>query len=492
MKTIDRTFALQWGCTLPRLALLILTALAVACGRGNDSSEPAPDAAATAPPDAPMAAQLSDEELESLVRRSYQYVAMYNVNNKFALSQGGWNRCVPDTTLKDHTMKEIARPNNDTLYAGCMLDLRDDAVVLKIPAFDSNYVSLMVTGYDHHVNIPLTTRVGDFEEPTTMLLYTERTRGYQGEPVEGVDHPFEATGDFVSAVFRVMPHQSEPERFARNIENMQAIEAVTLSEFRGGQPTAATPVEFPAVGETDADVFANNLLEVMQFVFNHTTFHADDEMDQAVLAVYEPLGVEPGKSWDPTTMAALDGDRLRATAQRVQRENLAMIGDEELQPRIQPYMFQPKGESTFETILLMSITGPIGVPQEEAVYPALTTANGEPMNARNDYVIRMSKDELPPANAFWSLTLYDMDNGFFIPNDRRKYSVGENSGMKLDQEGGIAIYIAAEKPEGVPEENWLPITRDDIDLSGIFRLYEPDLQKYESWSPPKAERLPTD
>ena len=84
------------------------------------------------------AAELSDQEVENLVERSYQYVAMYNVNNKFALKQGGWNTCEPDTALKDHTMREIARPNNDTLYIGCMLDLRKDPVILEMPAFDGD------------------------------------------------------------------------------------------------------------------------------------------------------------------------------------------------------------------------------------------------------------------------------------------------------------------------------------------------------------------
>jgi len=48
------------------------------------------------------------------------------------------------------------------------------------------------------------------------------------------------------------------------------------------------------------------------------------------------------------------------------------------------------------------------------MYPPVTTTDGKPMNAMHDYVIRMSKDELPPAKAFWSLTLYDSENGFFI------------------------------------------------------------------------------
>ena len=111
------------------------------------------------------------------------------------------------------------------------------------------------------------------------------------------------------------------------------------------------------------------------------------------------------------------------------------------------------------------------------------------MNAQHDYVIRMSKDELPPAEAFWSFTLYDSENGFFMPNDQKKYSVGENGGMKLDDDGGIAIHVAAEKPDGVPEENWLPLKRGDYAIDVILRLYVPDLEKFKTWTPPKAEMI---
>jgi hypothetical protein len=61
--------------------------------------------------------------------------------------------------------------------------------------------------------------------------------------------------------------------------------------------------------------------------------------------------------------------------------------------------------------------------------------------------------------------------------------------MKLDEDGGIAVYIAAEKPEGVPEENWLPINRKDEDMDVILRIYVPDLEELETWEPPKAERI---
>ena len=111
------------------------------------------------------------------------------------------------------------------------------------------------------------------------------------------------------------------------------------------------------------------------------------------------------------------------------------------------------------------------------------------MNAQHDYVIRMSKEGLPPAQAFWSVTLYDFKNGFFIPNDRKKYSVGENAGMKLNEDGGIAIYIAAEQPKGVPDENWLPINRKDEALDIIMRIYAPDMQRMETWTAPKAQMI---
>ena len=428
--------------------------------------------------------QLSEADVENLVKRSYQYVAMYNVNNKFAAKQGGWNTCDPDTELKDHTLREIARPNNDTLYLSCLIDLRKDAVILKIPAFDSKYVSLMVTGYDHYVNIPMSTRLGDFRKPEKMLLYSARTEGFNGEPVEGVDRVFEATGDFVSAVFRIMPHANDPDRFKKIADQMKSLKLVTLSEYEGGEPKSIDDVAFPPVGKTDADVFENNLLEVMQFVFNHTTFDPDNEMDQAVLAAYEPLGIEPGRSWDASHATKIDDKQIRQAAERIQRKwltNTTVLDD--LRPRV----FQPKGETDLEAVVAVSVVGLIGIPQEEAVYPQVATADGEQMNAMHDYVIRMTKDELPPAGPFWSLTLYDLEQGFFIPNDRKKYSVGENAGMKLNEDGGIEIHIAAERPEGVPEENWLPIERTDLDLSPQLRVYVPDLEKMKTWETPKAE-----
>lgn len=403
------------------------------------------------------------------------------------MNTGGWNRVLANTTLADHTLQAIAQPNNDTLYASAMLDLREEPVILDVPAVDSTYGSLMVTGYDHFVSIPMSKRMGDFSEPSRILIFTERTKAYNGEAVAGVDKIHEETGDVVSAIYRFMPHANDPERFARVAAAMAAIEVIPLSEYLTGTAAdAASVVNFPDNGLSDFDVFEKNLLEVMQFVFNHTTFEDNDELDQELLAAYEPLGVVPGRSFDASQVAAIDGQRFRGAAQRVAARKMAIVADPEAVAVFLGDLFQPKGEMALTPLILQSVAGPIGQPKAEAVYPPVGTVDGAPMNAMNDYVIRMSPEEMPPAMAFRSVTLYDNENGFFLPNDRKKYSVGENSGMQLDENGGIEIHIAAEQPTGVPADNWLPVPRGDYGMDIVMRLYTPDLKRYDNWSPPKA------
>jgi hypothetical protein len=422
---------------------------------------------------------------------------MYNVNNKAAeapasspIGTGGWNKLSLNTGLFDASIKLIARPNNDTLYQIAMLDLRDQPMILDVPAFDSVYVSLETSAYDHYVGVPLSSIKGDYKKPEKVLFYTARTQGYNaGDEIEGIDRYFEMSGDFVIAFHRIMPHANEPEKFKRITGQINELQLMSLSEYQGKPAPAPSAVNFPAVGATDADIFGNNLLEVMQFIFNHTTFDLQDELDQALLAAYKPLGIEPGKAWEPLTAAKIDGALFREITGEVQKNVLGLLADAANNTRFLPLTFQPKGQIALETQVVQSVLGPIGLPASEAMYPPVAAADGKPMNALNDYVVKMSKDEMPPANAFWSLTLYDSKNGFFIPNEHNKYSVGENAGMKLNRDGGIEIHIAAEKPAGVPKENWLPINRGDEGIDLSLRIYAPDLEKMKTWKAPSAERV---
>ena len=420
---------------------------------------------------------------------------MYNVINKAAMapvptSANGWNKIRLNTQLANADLKAIARPNNDTLYQIAVLDLRNEPVILDAPAFDSKYVLLETSAYDHYVEIPMSTQQGDYMKPQRLLFYTLRTNGYKiGDKIKGVDRYLQMSGDFVMAFHRIMPHANDPARFKRIAGQIESLKVMTLSEYLGKPVKPASDAAFPVYGKTDADIFGNNLLEVMQFVFNHTTFDPSDELDQALLAAYKPLGIEPGNVWDPAKTAKIDGAMFRQVSQDVQKANLAIMSDPARDASMMTRLFLPKGKMKLDALVLQSIIGPIGPPAVEAVFLPINTVDGKPMNALHDYVIKMTRDELPPAKAFWSFTLYDTKNGFFIPNPQNKYSVGENAGYKLSDDGGIEIYIAARKPAGIPGENWLPINREDKDLDVILRVYLTNLGKMMTWNKPKAALL---
>jgi hypothetical protein len=227
----------------------------------------------------------------------------------------------------------------------------------------------------------------------------------------------------------------------------------------------------------------------MQFVFNHTTFDPSNDMDRAALAALKQVGVEPGKKYDPNQTTAIDGTQLKKIEAEVTKKQVATWSDPKKAGPYLTKLFQPKGHMDIDSMVLQSAVGPLGQPADQAMYPGVGTSDGKPMNAQHDYVIRMTKDEMPPYTAFWSATLYDSAHGFFIPNEHKKYSVGQNGGMKLDALGGIEIHIAANQPPGVPEDNWLPITRKDLGLDVIMRVYVPDVEKMKTWKAPQAEKV---
>jgi hypothetical protein len=440
--------------------------------------------AVAAPPPAPDQA-----ELTNMVKRSYQYVAMYNtlmgfaLNEKNPFSTHGWNQTYKPTQAMDHTVRVIAAPNNDTLYVVSALDLRAEPVIVSYPAFDSNYVSLETSSFDHYCDVPLATSKGDFRKPTTVLFYTKRTKAYSGQPVAGVDVIHEMTGDFATAFMRVMPHSNEPERYKKVLGQIQQVKVQTLSAFQGRPAKPVETAAYPAYG-SDMKVFTSDFAEVLQFAVNYTTFDPANEMDREFLAAAKKIGIEPGKAFDPTRVASMDGNAIKPVVEEVAAWGKANTDKYAFDK------FQPKGQMTLGAMVAQSVTGPVGQPASQAVYLNLFQSDdGQPLNARHDYVIRMTKDQLPPAQAFWSFTLFDAKDAFFIPNERKKYSVGENAGLKLDAAGGIAIHIAEKQPAGVPPENWLPIPRQDLPLRIQIRTYVPDIEKMKTWQAPKAARV---
>jgi hypothetical protein len=125
---------------------------------------------------------------------------------------------------------------------------------------------------------------------------------------------------------------------------------------------------------------------------------------------------------------------------------------------------------------------------EDAVYP-LTEVDGEgaPLDAANKYILHFDKSEIPPVDAFWSLTMYDMD-GYLVTNPINRYALGDRSGMKLGSDGSLTIYIQNESPGDDRQANWLPAPKVGR-FKVALRLYAPRKEVSDGrWSPPPIKR----
>jgi hypothetical protein len=121
---------------------------------------------------------------------------------------------------------------------------------------------------------------------------------------------------------------------------------------------------------------------------------------------------------------------------------------------------------------------------EDAVYPNTTKgADGKPLTGDNKYVLRFSKDQMPPVNNFWSLTMYDKD-GYLVENPINRQSISDRSKTKLGDDGSLTVYLQADSPGKDKEDNWLPCPKEG-QFKVYLRLYEPKKEVINgAWKPP--------
>ena len=124
---------------------------------------------------------------------------------------------------------------------------------------------------------------------------------------------------------------------------------------------------------------------------------------------------------------------------------------------------------------------------EESLYPmAHNDSSGEKLSGANSYVIHFDKDQFPPVDAFWSITIYDSVTRLLVPNEINRYAISDRSKAEYNEDGSLDIFIQRDKPD--KETNWLPAPEGNFYL--VLRLYNPQKtildNKYEY---PKIEKV---
>jgi hypothetical protein len=266
-----------------------------------------------------------------------------------------------------------------------------------------------------------------------------------------------------------------------------------LSEFLGkSEPTAAPELDFVKPLQVDGGKTLLEFFDVLNFVL---TYCPTVPSEKELMTRFSKIGVGAGLDFDaekfsPEVRQALkdgiaDGwkayEELQSTRINTGKVTSGdMFGTREFLKN--NYLYR----------MAAAILGIYGNSEMEAMYPLYRVDSaGDKLDASgNNYTIHFAKDEFPPVNAFWSVTMYELPSSLLTANPINRYLI--NSPMlpdlKRDAEGGLTIYIQPESPGKEEESNWLPTPKGPFWMA--MRLYWPKEEAMSGkWKAPKVEKV---
>ena len=126
---------------------------------------------------------------------------------------------------------------------------------------------------------------------------------------------------------------------------------------------------------------------------------------------------------------------------------------------------------------------------KDAVYPtAFVDGEGKPLTGQSRYVIHFDKGQMPPANAFWSITMYNAES-FFVENPINRYNIAAWMPLKYNEDGSLDLYLQKDSPGKDKEANWLPAPEGKFSVT--MRIYWPKESVLDgTWQPPAVNPMP--
>jgi hypothetical protein len=211
--------------------------------------------------------------------------------------------------------------------------------------------------------------------------------------------------------------------------------------------------------------------------------------DQPIIAQLKRIGIEPGLSFDltkaePTVRKALES--APADAQQLMAWKLPTIARVANGWSMNTDTMGVYGNYYLKRAMIAQAGLGANLP-EDAIYPInLADESGKPLDGTNRYILHFEKADLPPVDAFWSVTLYD-DDGFPVSNPVNRFAVSSWMPFKYNGDGSLDLYFQNENPGSNKEANWLPAPKGPFNV--LMRLYAPRSEALTGkWNPPPVKR----
>jgi hypothetical protein len=438
---------------------------------------------------------LSPAEARAIAKEAYIYgfpmVDSYRIQYSYLVDtndpefKAPWNQIRNIARVYTPDDKAIQTPNSDTPYSMAGLDLRAEPIVITVPPIEKNrYFSVQLIDLYTFNFAYIGSRATGNDGGSFLIAGPD----WKGSQPQGIKKVFRSETEFVLAAYRTQLFNPAD---LDNVKKVQAgYKVQPLSRFLGEPaPPAAPKVDFIKPLTPDQQRRSLQFFNILNFVLR---FCPTDPSENELMARFAKLNIGAGKSFDsdklsPEMKKAVDdgmADAWQAFAETKKQldEGKLTAGD--------AFGTREYLKNNYMYRMAAAVLGIYGNSKQEAMYPAYTLdANGQKLDGANRYTLRFAADQLPPVNAFWSLTMYELPSSLLVANPLNRYLI--NSPMlpdlKRDSDGGLTLYIQHDSPGKDKESNWLPAPTGSFLM--FMRLYWPKPEALDgSWKQPSLQR----
>jgi hypothetical protein len=364
--------------------------------------------------------------------------------------------------------KQVTAPNADTLYTMAWLDVSKEPWILSLPDANDRYCLFpMLDGWTDVFQDP-----GKRTTGTGPQKYAITGPGWSGTLPDGVTE-YKSPTSIVWILGRIYC-AGTPEDYDAVHKMQDDISVVPLSSY--GQPYTPPPgtvdtnidLKTPVrnqVNALNAEDYFNLLAKLMKD-------NPPAAADAPVIEKLAKLGIVPGQDFDINKFGPDVAKALHSVPKAAFDKIMGHYHD--AGTLTNGWIFTTKAGVYGTDYLQRATITAVGLgcnrPQD-AVYPtSLVDAEGKPYQGTNQYVLHFDAGQLPPAEAFWSLTMYDA-GFFFAANPLTRYTLSSRSQFTTNADGAVDLYLQHESPGTDKESNWLPAPEGKFIL--MLRLYWP-------------------
>jgi hypothetical protein len=399
----------------------------------------------------------------------YKALYQFNVDKSSDQYKGPFNQVLNEARVFTPKDTAIVTPNSDTPYSMVQADLRAEPIVLCVPAVDKKrYYSVMLTDmYTFNYGY-----IGSRATGNDAGCYVVAGPGWKGSTPDGIKKVFNSETQFGLIIYRT-------QLFGPNdIDNVKKVQAgytvQPLSAYlKQPAPPAAAAIDWPKFSD---EAFKTDFPAYLDFLLQFCPAVAEEH---DLRGRFASIGIGPGKKFD---FKDLDAEHKAEVGLGVkdgyakiekQRDGIGKkINGWNVGSAFGDRAFY-KGDFTLRAAA--ALAGVYGNDAVEAMYPATRVdADGQPLDgSKHSYTLTFPKNQLPPVNGFWSVTMYDGKTQLLIDNPINRYLINSPMlpGMKKNPDGSLTLYIQNKTPGKAKESNWLPAPDGPIYL--VIRLYWP-------------------